>query len=165
MNFRQLRLVRRKRLSQGETVFTRMHFKELKNEKGAAAVEFALLLPALTLIVLGVMIFGIVFHNYLEITHGAREGVRWTALRSELSDVEARTLAAMPGIDQSKVQINVFVDGTQLTNPADAATDSDQESQAEVTITYDINDIRGVAGFLDSLIPAVISSTARQKVE
>jgi Flp pilus assembly protein TadG len=53
-------------------------FKVLKtkNEKGAAAVEFALILPILVMIVFGIFQFGIAFNNWISLTHAAREGVR-----------------------------------------------------------------------------------------
>jgi Flp pilus assembly protein TadG len=47
-----------------------------KNEKGAAAVEFALILPILVIIVFGIFQFGIAFNNWISLTHAAREGVR-----------------------------------------------------------------------------------------
>ena len=57
-------------------------FKVLKtkNEKGAAAVEFALILPILVIIVFGIFQFGIAFNNWISLTHAAREGARLAAV-------------------------------------------------------------------------------------
>lgn len=44
--------------------------------KGAAAVEFAIVLPILVLLVGGIIEFGIVLYNQQVITNGSREGAR-----------------------------------------------------------------------------------------
>ncbi len=46
------------------------------DEKGASAVELALVLPILIMILFGIFQFGLVFNSYLAITHAAREGAR-----------------------------------------------------------------------------------------
>jgi len=45
-------------------------------ERGAAAVEFALVLPVLLIILLGIIDFGIYFYNDLQLTHAARDAAR-----------------------------------------------------------------------------------------
>ncbi len=50
--------------------------KMLKKEKGQSMVEFALLMPLLCLILLGIIEFGRVFNAYLVITNASREGAR-----------------------------------------------------------------------------------------
>lgn len=52
----------------------------IKNEKGASAVEFALILPILIMLVFGIFQFGIAYNNYITITHAAREGARLAAV-------------------------------------------------------------------------------------
>jgi len=49
----------------------------LKREEGAAAVEFALLLPLLMLILFGIIEFGLVLYNQEVITNASREGARY----------------------------------------------------------------------------------------
>lgn len=51
-----------------------------RDDRGAAAVEFALVLPLLLLIVMGISQFGITFSQWLQIEHAAREGARWGSL-------------------------------------------------------------------------------------
>jgi len=48
----------------------------IKKEKGASTVEFAIILPVLVTILIGIFQLGIAFNGYLAITHAAREGVR-----------------------------------------------------------------------------------------
>ncbi len=51
-----------------------------RTEKGAAAVEFALVLPILVLLVFGIVEFGRAYNAYLSVTHAAREGARLAAV-------------------------------------------------------------------------------------
>ena len=47
-----------------------------RREDGAAAVEFALLLPLLVLMLFGLIQFGIAFNTKIQATNAAREGAR-----------------------------------------------------------------------------------------
>ncbi len=53
---------------------------KIKKEDGASAIEFALILPILVLMLLGIFQFGLAYNNYLAITHAAREGARMAAV-------------------------------------------------------------------------------------
>jgi Flp pilus assembly protein TadG len=50
--------------------------KNLKNEKGQSLVEFAILLPLLLLLLMGILEFGLMLNAYLSINNSAREGAR-----------------------------------------------------------------------------------------
>lgn len=54
--------------------------KIIRSEKGASAVEFALILPILIILIFGIFEFAIAFNNYITITHAAREGARRAAV-------------------------------------------------------------------------------------
>jgi len=55
----------------------------IKSEKGASAVEFALILPILIILVFGIVKFGIAYNNYIALTHAAREGARLAAVNMD----------------------------------------------------------------------------------
>jgi len=57
-----------------------MAVKLTRDEMGAAAVEFALILPLLTALVFGIFEFGMAWHTYQVITDAAREGARRAAV-------------------------------------------------------------------------------------
>ena len=48
----------------------------IKNQKGAAAVEFAIILPLLLVLLFGIVEFSILFYNKAMITNASREGAR-----------------------------------------------------------------------------------------
>lgn len=56
-------------------------------DRGAAAVEFGLLLPLILLIVLGIIDFGGMLHAQVTLTQAAREGARVAALQ-DTSDAD-----------------------------------------------------------------------------
>ena len=55
-------------------------FLKIKNQKGAAAVEFAVIIPVLVMILFGMFQFGIAYNNWIALTHAAREGARLAAV-------------------------------------------------------------------------------------
>jgi Flp pilus assembly protein TadG len=79
------------------------------DERGQAAVEFALILPILMALLLGIIQFGIVFNNYVTITDAARAGARKAAVSRFLSDngATAKTAArnSAQGLDQAKLGV------------------------------------------------------------
>jgi Flp pilus assembly protein TadG len=68
-----------------------MRIHKARSERGAAAVEFALVMPLLFLLVFGIIEFGFIFQKELSVTHAAREGVRVYALNGSAS--AAKTFA------------------------------------------------------------------------
>ena len=60
-------------------------------EQAAQLVEFALVLPMLLLVVLGIAEFGFIFQRYEVVTNAAREGARMAVLPGyTTADVDAR---------------------------------------------------------------------------
>lgn len=67
------------------------------DDHGAAAVEMAIVLPVLLLLIFGIVDFGRMLNAQLELTAAAREGARWAALGQ--SGVPARVALAAPSLD------------------------------------------------------------------
>jgi Flp pilus assembly protein TadG len=68
-----------------------MAIRRLDDNRGAAAVEFALLVPILLLLVFGIVDFARGFSAQLTVTHAAREGVRVQALGGTAGEVSTAT--------------------------------------------------------------------------
>jgi Flp pilus assembly protein TadG len=67
-------------------------------ERGAAAVEMALVLPVLLLIIFGIVDFGRMLNAQITITQAAREGARVAAVGGAQTAVNARVQLATPGM-------------------------------------------------------------------
>lgn len=141
----------------------------IKSERGAAAVEFALVLPVFLLLVLGIITFGLIFKDYLGISHAAREGVRWAALGASQGEVDAKASAAAPQIAWGSASLQMIGVGSG------GATESDQGNPVTIRVTYPLpagvisvsNSLEAMGaifgGVLD--VPDTISAEATQRVE
>jgi Flp pilus assembly protein TadG len=78
-----------------------------RNERGAAAVEFALVLPLLVLLVAGIADFGRAYYLQTTISGAAREGVRAMALKNDAGAARTAARAAAGSLALSDAQISV----------------------------------------------------------
>jgi Flp pilus assembly protein TadG len=69
-----------------------------RDDRGAVMVEFAVVLPVLLLILLGIIEFGRAYNTQVSIQAAAREGARELALRHSATVVETATRNGAPGI-------------------------------------------------------------------
>lgn len=106
-------------------------------DRGATAVEFALLFPLLMLIVFGTIDFGRALNAQITLTQAAREGVRLEALGQP--NVVARTQAAATGLSPVAV--------TETACPPGAAPTAD----AVVNVSYQFSFVTPI-GAIASLI-------------
>ncbi len=77
--------------------------RHARRDRGAAAVEFALLLPMLLLLVFGLIDFGRALNAQITLTQAAREGARLAALAQP--NVASRTQAAATGLSPVTVGV------------------------------------------------------------
>ena len=68
------------------------------NERGAVAVEFALVFPLLILVLFGVIEYGAVYNAQLLVTGAAREAAREMAVTGNAGSATSAALAASPGL-------------------------------------------------------------------
>jgi hypothetical protein len=90
--------------------------------EGAAALEFAVILPLLLLILGGIIDYGLMFNAQIAVTHAGREGVRVEAIGSG-DPVAAANAAftAVPGVTSFEAIIDRScpnVDGAEMTTQA-----------------------------------------------
>jgi Flp pilus assembly protein TadG len=92
-----------------------------RDQDGAAAVEFALLLPLLVLLLFGLIQFGIAFNTKIQATNAAREGARmavvgidnWTDVGGGLAFWQAvQQNAGVGDIDNCVLDTTDVVGGT-----------------------------------------------------
>lgn len=115
-------------------------------ERGAALVEFALIAPLLFTILFGVIEFGWVFSQVLDMRHGAREGARLAAVNYQPTTATAATQTGEiiaeicnrieePGV--SRVEITFDTSGS-----------SDVGDYATIRVE---RDLQTLTGFFDSM--------------
>ncbi len=102
----------------------------ISREEGVAAVEFALILPVLALLLFGVLEFGRVWSQYQVFQGAAREGARCAAVQAtQFSDCEIQLAineAAGPYVPATDA--TVTIDG----NPSAGCTNADQGKDVQV---------------------------------
>lgn len=101
----------------------------VRREDGQAITEFALILPVLVALLLGIIQFGIVFNNYLTITDAARAGARKAAVSRFIGDngASAKTTAQNSAQQLDQTALKVTVTSTNWNVPG---------SDVNVTVTY-----------------------------
>lgn len=99
-----------------------------RNERGQTAVEFALIAPLLVILLLGIIQFGIAFHNYVTITDAARAGARQAIVArfggGNFDNAKQTVRDAASSLDQSKL------------TPTVTAPSMTAGSLVTVTVTY-----------------------------
>ncbi len=94
--------------------------------------EFALVLPILAMLLFGVIQFGIVFNNYLQLTDAVRAGSRQGAVSRRLQDPEA---AVIDRVEKAATGLKF--------GPSDISVSSKWQQGSEVSVTasyrYKIN--------------------------
>ncbi len=109
--------------------------KNWRSERGAAAVELALVLPILLVLVLGIVEFGRAFQVQATLASAARESVRIVALQEDSAAAVAAAQAASTSLDPGLAGGDVGI-----TACAGAGSD------ARVDITYQHEFLTGFFG-------------------
>lgn len=115
-------------------------------ERGAVAVEFALLAPVLVMVLLGIMEFGRAYNAQISLTNAAREGVRVMAITNSQSAAKAaaRNAAATlyPAVQDGKIIFSF--QAVPATSPAPTACAAGR--QVTMTVDYALTTMTGIAG-------------------
>jgi len=72
--------------------------KRKRDDRGAVMVEFAIVLPILIMLVMGIIEFGRAYNAQVSIQAAAREGARALALGGSASEVDALVRDAAPSV-------------------------------------------------------------------
>jgi len=106
------------------------------SERGAAAVEFAILLPLLVMLVLGIIEFGRAYNAQITLTNAARDGVRVMAIGGD--PTAARTAAR-----NGAASVSSTIPDSAITLSPSACSPG---NQVTLTINYTLSTITGIAG-------------------
>jgi Flp pilus assembly protein TadG len=116
----------------------------VRDVSGAAAMEFALVLPPLLLLLFGIIKFGIVFNNYIELTNAAAAGARQLAISRGSATPYSSTIstikAAAPNLAPAKISTVLSVAGAPCTGDSSSCRsafgDGTSSVTARVVLTY-----------------------------
>jgi Flp pilus assembly protein TadG len=111
-----------------------------RSERGAAAVEFALVVPILLAILMGTIEFGRAYNAQISLTHAARETARSMAVNDDgvdsaetWEDAVGSGIAAAPSVNLTSTHFTAV--------PASCAS----AAMIEVTVSYPLDTITGIA--------------------
>ena len=120
-------------------------------DRGSAAVEFALVLPVLLVVALGLLQVGLVLRDQLLVAQSARAGAREAAVTDAQEEIRRAALLAAPGLAEEHVDVAVSRSGSIGT-------------PVTVTVHYDVP---VTVPFVEWLFPAPVSlageATMRQE--
>jgi Flp pilus assembly protein TadG len=114
--------------------------------------EFALVLPVLALLLFGVIQFGLVFNNYIQLTDAVRAGARKGAVGRHLQNPQGAVVAAVrnasTNLDQDELEVSV-------------TSSFQQGADVEVTASYPYSiNLLGVV-----VKSGELTSTTKERVE
>jgi Flp pilus assembly protein TadG len=112
----------------------------LRSERGATAVEFALIVPLLIVLVIGIAEFGRAFQVQGTLSAAAREGVRLMALQNDPA-------AARAAVRNAAASLNPAITDAQITiTPASCPQLNAGSTSVRLTIDYPMPYLTGFFG-------------------
>jgi Flp pilus assembly protein TadG len=132
-------------------VLRKLRGGESRNDRGASLVEFAVMMPLLVLLLLGMLEFGWAFAQQIDVRSKAREGLRIAIVDEALTDIQARICAddIVKASDINSITIN---------------TATDVGKSIDLTVEAELRQITGLFGVFWGASPT-ITSTVEGRVE
>ncbi|WEO78007.1 pilus assembly protein [Cryobacterium sp. SO2] len=109
--------------------------RKWRNERGAVAVEFALLLPLLVTLLIGIMEFGMFYSAQISVTAAAREAARVMAIGNDPAAARTAARAASPVLDPALTDTQIAISGACVSG-----------ATAKITISYSLPALTGLFG-------------------
>jgi Flp pilus assembly protein TadG len=113
--------------------------KRLREQRGASAVEFALIVPVLIVLVLGIAEFGHAFQVQGTLSAAAREGVRAMALQNDQD-------AAIAAVQAAASSLNPAITDTQIDITPETPMLNAGSTSVRLTINYPMPYLTGFFG-------------------
>ena len=117
----------------------------LRREDGAAAVEFALIVGVLAMLIFGMLQYGLAFFQLQNLRAASREGARVGAVGATVAEIKQRTAdASLGALPANSGAVNVYYtsDGTSWGSPLTTGTGcppkADQEINSQVKVVVDL---------------------------
>jgi Flp pilus assembly protein TadG len=145
----------------------RQLLKRFCGEDAAQLVEFALVLPMLLLLILGIAEFGFIFQRYEVVTNAAREGARMAVLPGySNADVIARvrTYVTQGRVTTTATNPNIAI--TNVTIPVGAGLPPINAKRVVVTYTHTYTFLPRIAGWFGATYTTIpLTAVAEMRKE
>jgi Flp pilus assembly protein TadG len=112
----------------------RSSVRSQRHDRGAVAVEFALVAPILLALLAGIVEFSYAYNVQISVTQAAREAAREMAINDDQGAAELAAAAGAPGLNGADFQYTF--------SPAACSADTDMT----VTVTYPAPTLTGIFG-------------------
>lgn len=137
----------------------------LKDQKGAALVEFALVVPLILYILVGILQFGWLVNSYIMLVNATDIGARFFAEQASSSTANSGTLTQITtsasGLTGS-LSITTSVNGTACNDSTcGAALTANQGKVSQVTATYTFTPLVPASFYL---LPANLTYSTQERV-
>jgi Flp pilus assembly protein TadG len=113
------------------------HRRPLRDSRGQALVEFALVLPLLAMLLFGIVQFGIVFNHYIDLTDATRAGARKAAVSRQTTDPSGPVGVTKTAVISSAGDIKLKSTDITVTTPSGWTQGA--EVSVEAMYPYSIN--------------------------
>ena len=141
--------------------------RRFRGEDAAQLVEFALVLPMLLLLILGIAEFGFIFQRYEVVTNAAREGARMAVLPGYTNaDVVARvrTYVTQGRVTTTLTNPNIAI--TNVTIPVGAGLPPVNAKRVVVTYTHTYTFLPRIAGWFGATYTTIpLTAVAEMRKE
>lgn len=147
--------------------------QRLFRPRGSVTVEFALILPILLYLVLGIIEFGWMVRCHLIVANAVREGTRYAALGNPSTAVKTRVknaaAALMPGLTDAQIVLDQTADKVS-SSPVYSSWPADANSKNGVVVgnllrvsaNYPFRPLTGFFPFLRNRTVAVSATMTRE---
>jgi len=128
--------------------------KSLRNEKGQSLVEFAILLPLLLLLLMGILEFGLMLNSYLTINNSAREGARLGIVAGSDIEIKEMIINISPNLTAGNLIVNI--------TPLEGSRKSGGTLTVEVIYNYQVT-IPIISNILNNVV--VLKAKTSMRIE
>lgn len=140
-------------------------YRKRTDERGAAAVEFALIVPILLVILFGIIDFGFAINRYAIVNNAAREGVREASLGATEAEIRAVVTNSMSELGGTYTITVGCKKKDQTTNCTSWNVGKESGGTAVVSVTFTNQWYTPVASLMGAGSTLTISKTTRMRIE
>lgn len=138
--------------------------KANRPRRGQALAEFALVLPILLLLILGVFDFGRAIFLHTSMTNGAREGARLATVNQDVSQIETR-IEDQTAMIAPTISVNFYVPPDDPDDPPTDLCDASPDVGCLVVVELE-GEFNAITPIIGSIIgPIELSATTTSSVE